>query len=46
MSAPPELRRAIRLPHATAMVVGTIVGASIFVNTGAVPAEREALKWE
>jgi APA family basic amino acid/polyamine antiporter len=37
----PELRRAIRLPHATAMVVGTIIGASIFVQpseiTGQVP---------
>ncbi len=36
-----KLRRAIRLPHATAMVVGTIIGASIFVQpseiTGAVP---------
>jgi APA family basic amino acid/polyamine antiporter len=36
-----ELRQAIRLPHATAMVVGTIIGASIFVQpseiTGAVP---------
>lgn len=28
----PELRRAIRLPHATALVVGTIIGASIFVQ--------------
>lgn len=27
-----ELRRAIRLPHATALVVGTIIGASIFVQ--------------
>ncbi len=26
-----DLRQAIRLPHATAMVVGTIIGASIFV---------------
>ncbi|MBI4544197.1 MAG: amino acid permease [Gemmatimonadetes bacterium] len=37
----PELARAIRLPHATAMVVGTIIGASIFVQpseiTGQVP---------
>jgi len=37
----PTLRRAIRLPHATAMVVGTIIGASIFVQpseiTGQVP---------
>jgi APA family basic amino acid/polyamine antiporter len=29
---PPALRRAIRLPHATALVVGTIIGASIFVQ--------------
>lgn len=40
MSAP-ALERAIRLPHATAMVVGTIIGASIFVQpseiTGRVP---------
>lgn len=27
----PDLRQVIRLPHATAMVVGTIIGASIFV---------------
>ena len=37
----PTLARAIRLPHATAMVVGTIIGASIFVQpseiTGRVP---------
>ncbi len=37
----PELKRAIRLPHATALVVGTIIGASIFVQpseiTGQVP---------
>ncbi len=37
----PVLDRAIRLPHATAMVVGTIIGASIFVQpseiTGRVP---------
>ena len=36
-----ELRRAIGLPHATAMVAGTIIGASIFVQpseiTGQVP---------
>jgi APA family basic amino acid/polyamine antiporter len=31
-----ELRRAMRLPHATAMVVGTIIGASIFVQPAAV----------
>ena len=28
----PELRRSIKLPHATAMVVGIIVGASIFTQ--------------
>ena len=28
----PALTRSIGLPHATAMVVGTIVGASIFVQ--------------
>ncbi len=37
----PALARAIRLPHAVAMVVGTIIGASIFVQpseiTGRVP---------
>lgn len=37
----PQLERAIGLPHATAMVVGTIIGASIFVQpsdvTGQVP---------
>jgi APA family basic amino acid/polyamine antiporter len=37
----PELKRAIGLPHATALVVGTIIGASIFVQpaeiTGQVP---------
>ncbi len=36
-----ELKQALRLPHATAMVVGTIIGASIFVQpseiTGHVP---------
>ncbi len=39
--------KAIRLPHATAMVVGTIIGASIFVQpsevTGRVPAPEGAL---
>jgi APA family basic amino acid/polyamine antiporter len=32
LSGSAELRRVIRLPHATAMVVGTIIGASIFVQ--------------
>lgn len=34
----PLLRRAIRLPHATALVVGTIIGASIFVQPAEVTA--------
>jgi APA family basic amino acid/polyamine antiporter len=42
-----DLRRAIRLPHATALVVGTIIGASIFVQpseiTNAVPSVGGAL---
>ena len=40
-ATPPSLQRSLRLPHATAMVIGTIIGASIFVQpsemTGAVP---------
>jgi APA family basic amino acid/polyamine antiporter len=40
-ATPPQLRRAITLPRATAMVVGIIIGASIFVQpseiTGRVP---------
>ncbi len=44
------LERAIRLPHATAMVVGTIIGASIFVQpsevTGQVPSlSGAAIVW-
>ena len=38
MSAPPALRRAIGLPHATALVVGTIIGASIFVQPSEITA--------
>ena len=38
MSAPPGLRRAIGLPHATALVVGTIIGASIFVQPSEITA--------
>ena len=38
MAEAPELRRAIRLPHATALVVGTIIGASIFVQPSEVTA--------
>jgi APA family basic amino acid/polyamine antiporter len=41
MNSAPELKRVIKLPHATAMVVGIIIGASIFVQpseiTGQVP---------
>lgn len=41
MKKTPELKRAIKLSHATAMVVGIIIGASIFVQpseiTGQVP---------
>lgn len=33
------LKRAIRLPHATAMVVGTIIGASIFVQPSEVTSQ-------
>ena len=45
-----ELSRAIRLPHATAMVVGTIIGTAIFVQpsevTGRVPSlTGAALVW-
>ena len=40
-AGPPTLRRSLGLPHASAMVIGTIIGASIFVQpsevTGAVP---------
>lgn len=41
MSTPsaPVLARAIRLPHATAMVVGTIIGASIFVQPSEVTSQ-------
>ncbi|MGQ0647344.1 MAG: APC family permease [Gemmatimonadaceae bacterium] len=35
----PALKRAIRLPHATAMVVGIIIGASIFVQPAEVTRE-------
>ena len=39
MSEPPQLVRAMRLRHATAMVVGTIIGASIFVQASQVSKE-------
>jgi APA family basic amino acid/polyamine antiporter len=50
LSTPAELKRGIRLHHATAMVVGTIIGASIFVQpseiTGPVPSlPGTALVW-
>ncbi len=38
MSASTGLRRAIGLPHATALVVGTIIGASIFVQPSEITA--------
>jgi len=43
----PRLERAIRLPHATALVVGTIIGVAIFVQpaevTGQIPSLWGAL---
>ena len=36
MEGTPKLRQTIRLPHATAMVVGTIIGSAIFVQPSAV----------
>jgi APA family basic amino acid/polyamine antiporter len=40
-----ELRRAIRLPHATAMVVGSIIGASIFVQPSEVTSRVSSVGW-
>ncbi len=40
-----ELHRAIRLPHATAMVVGTIIGASIFVQPSEVTTQVHSVPW-
>ncbi len=37
------LRQAIRLPHATAMVAGTIIGASIFVQPSEVAGQVPSL---
>lgn len=37
-AAPDQLQRAIRLPQATALVVGTIIGASIFVQPSEITA--------
>jgi APA family basic amino acid/polyamine antiporter len=39
-----ELQRAIRLPHATAMVVGTIIGASIFVQPSEITGQVNSVK--
>lgn len=39
-----QLRRAIRLPHATAMVVGTIIGASIFVQPSEITGQISSVK--
>ena len=43
MGTPHGLRRAIGLPRATAMVVGTIIGASIFVQPSLVSGEVPSL---
>ena len=37
------LHRAIRLPHATALVAGTIIGASIFVQPSEITARMPSL---
>jgi len=39
----PMLDRAIRLPHATALVAGTIIGASIFVQPSEITARMPSL---
>ena len=39
-----QLRRAIGLPHATAMVVGTIIGASIFVQPSEITGQINSMK--
>ena len=39
-----ELRRVIRLPHAIAMVVGTIIGASIFVQPSEITGQVNSIK--
>jgi APA family basic amino acid/polyamine antiporter len=38
------LRRALRLPHATAMVIGTIIGASIFVQPSEVTTQVHSVQ--
>jgi APA family basic amino acid/polyamine antiporter len=42
-AAPASLKRAIGLPHATALVVGTIIGASIFVQPSEITARVPSL---
>lgn len=39
----PQLSRAIGLPHATALVVGTIIGASVFVQASEITAQVPSL---
>jgi APA family basic amino acid/polyamine antiporter len=39
----PQLTRAIRLPHATAIVVGIIIGASVFVQASEITARVPSL---
>jgi APA family basic amino acid/polyamine antiporter len=39
-----QLRRAIGLPHATAMVAGTIIGASIFVQPSEITGQISSIK--
>ncbi len=39
-----QLRRAIGLPHATALVVGTIIGASIFVQPSEITGQINSVK--
>ncbi len=43
MRGEPRLARVMRLPHATAMVVGTIIGASIFVQPSEVTGQAPSL---
>jgi APA family basic amino acid/polyamine antiporter len=40
-----ELRRSLGLTHATAMVVGTIVGASIFVQPSEITRQLPSVSW-
>jgi len=41
----PELVRSLRLPHATALVVGTIIGASIFVQPSEMGRSMPSIPW-